>query len=46
MTDQQFINMEDCLKGAIEDFKNACEEQGMDFEERIGDIVFDIQDDE
>ena len=45
MTDDEFMQMESQLRGAIGDFKEACDEKGMDFSERIADIVFDIDND-
>ena len=42
MNDDEFMQMESLLSGAIGDFKEACDEKGMDFSERIADIVFDI----
>ena len=42
MTDDQFIDAEAKFKVELEGFKEICDEHGMDFVSRMGDMVFEL----
>ena len=44
MTEEKFIERENDCRTAMTFFRDACEEMGVDFSERIDDIIFDLED--